>query len=183
LPVRDARNRLILPRIEAFAAFQSLTAETELQRGGGSRDSDCLVEWSFVPPSIATGGKRPTARCTDGDPLCDLDSTAERCTFLLSLCFNVPDPLLRSCRTDEDVQQLVLRAPNEAAQSSVERANAASLRQSLPSFPIRDASVCGVPFTFVVPRSDGGKGIAEIQLRANTATRDDFDRFALICEP
>jgi hypothetical protein len=38
-----------------------------------------------------------------------------------------------------------------------------------------------VPFTFVVPRSAGRDGIAEIQLRANTATRDDYDRFALLC--
>jgi hypothetical protein len=182
LPVRDGRSGLIFPRLEAFAAFQALTQQPELQRGGGSRVSDCLLEWSFVPPAIATGGRRPTAICTDNDPSCDADTTAQQCTFLLSLCFNVPDPLLQSCRTDEHIMGLAVRAPSETAQGSVERANAASLRQSLPSFPIRGPSVCGVPFTFVVPRPTGRDGIAEIQLRASTATRDDYDRFALICE-
>ena len=182
LPVRDARNGLIFPRIDSFAAFQAVTRQPELQSGGGSRDSDCLLEWSFIPPEIAAGGKRPTARCVDGDPVCDLDSLAQQCTFYLSLCFNFPDPLLRSCRVDEDIERLVVRAPSQTAESGIERTNAASLQQSLPSFPIRDASVCGVPFTFVVPRTAGGDGIAEIQLRANTATRYDYDRFALICE-
>lgn len=182
LPVRDARNGLVFPRVDAFASFQSLTRQPELQAGGGSRDSDCLMEWGFIPNEIAAGGKRPTARCTDNDPACDGDGIAQQCTFVLALCFNVPDPLLRSCRTDQDIERLVVRTPSEAAEDGVERANAASLRRSLPSFPVRDASVCGVPFTFVVPRSSGSDGIAEIQLRANTATRDDYDRFALICE-
>jgi subtilisin family serine protease len=181
LSVRDARNGLIFPRIDAFAAFQSLTQQPELQSGGGSRESDCLLEWSFIPPAIAAGGKRPTARCVDNDLACDADSAARQCTFLLSLCFNVPDPLMRDCRIDEDIVRLAVRAPSSTADDGVERANAASLRQSLPSFPIRSSSVCGVPFTFVVPRSAGRDGIAEIQLRANTATRDDYDRFALLC--
>lgn len=182
LPVRDARNGLIFPRVDAFAAFQSLTRQPELQAGGGSRDSDCLLEWGFIPAAIAAGGKRPVARCTDNDPACDADGVAQQCTFVLALCFNVPDPLLRSCRVDEDVVRLALRAPSMTAEDGIERANAASLQQSLPSFPVRSSSVCGIPFTFVVPRTAGQDGIAEIQLRANTATRDDYDRFALICE-
>jgi hypothetical protein len=180
-PVRDTRNSLILPRIDSFAAFQSLTQAPELQAGGGSRDSDCLLEWSFIPAAIATGGRRPTARCADGTPGCDFDSIAQQCTFYFALCFNVPDPQLRSCRIDEDIVRLVARTPSATAEGSVERANAESLQQSLPSFPLRDSSVCGVPFTFVVPRSTGRDGIAEVQLHANTATRDDYDRFALIC--
>jgi hypothetical protein len=182
LPVRDARNGLVFPRIDSFAAFQSLTRQPELLSGGGSRDSDCLLEWSFGFPAIATGGKRPVVRCVDNDPACDRDSTAQRCTFETFLCFNVPDPLRRGCRIDESIVRLVARAPSDTAEDSVERANAAALRQSLPSFPIRDSSVCGVPFSFVVPRSAGRDGIAEIQLRASTATRDDYDRFAVICE-
>jgi subtilisin family serine protease len=178
LPVTDARNGVTVPRIDAIAAFRALVRTTELTRGGGSRRTDCLLEWNFVPAEAVAGDTRPLARCRDGDPLCDADFETGRCTFLLSLCFNVPDPLLQDCDIGEILHSLRIETPRaNAPAGTVEAENRRHLEHALPQLPIEGSSVCSVPFPFVVPR-----GPAYLSMLASTDTRTDYDRVRLLCE-
>lgn len=181
VPIFDPRNGLTFPRIDALAAMNAITTKGELQRGGGSRGTDCLLEWNFVPPDVAQRGGR-SGYCTDGDPLCDSDVASGQCTFFLSLCFNVPDPALGQCAVDEPISRLQVAAPSLAAPTgSIEQENAEVLHHALPSFPIEAPGVCSPAFPVVVPRTGGADGRVDLRLTAHTATRADYDRFSLRC--
>jgi Subtilase family len=183
VPIID-RDGLSTPRVDALAAYRQVMAERELVRGGGAQDTDCLLEWSFVPADTAGGDARPVARCHDGDPVCDFDDQSGQCTFLLSLCFNNSDPLLQRCAVDEPIVALDVRMPRPTAPpGSVERTNYDNLSTSLPALPIADSNVCGVSFPFVVPRPGNRSGAAIAQVGVRTATRSDPDRLSFICEP
>ncbi len=182
-PIADSRTGRVTPRVDALAALNAAAQGSELLAGGGSRSSDCVLEWNFIPPDIAHGGGLPSARCSDNDPACDGDEIDGQCTFALSLCFNAPDPLLPRCNTAESVQALTIHSPDpDAPRGSLERLNADNLRQALPALPVATASVCSVPFAFVVERSGFGPGLGLMRLTARTATRTDYDRVALVCE-
>jgi hypothetical protein len=182
VPVLDPRNGVTTPRVDTLAALNAAVASGELQPGGGSRTSDCLLEWNFVPPDVVRAGARPIAACVDGDPLCDSDSVEGQCTFLLSLCFNMPDSLLPECEVREPLLSYELSLPRPSApEGSVERSNAETILRSLPSFPIEAPSVCSPAFPIVVPRPGAAAGLARIALRVNTATRSDHDQFRLHC--
>lgn len=101
VPVRDVRNNKVTPRVSVLAGLIALEKETPMLRGGGSEDSDCLLEWNFLPADIAHDFPRNVAACTDGDGSCDADRVEGRCTFRFSLCFNMPDPRLPRCPTTE----------------------------------------------------------------------------------
>jgi len=101
VPIRDPRNDKVTPRVDALAALNALDDHAEMLRGGGSEQTDCLLEWNFLPPSIARDYPRAVATCVDGDPSCDADSETGRCTFRLSLCFNMPDLRLPACEPEE----------------------------------------------------------------------------------
>jgi hypothetical protein len=183
LPVFDARSGVITPRVDALGALNAAVAAGELQPGGGSRASDCLLEWNFVPAEAVRPGARPTALCVDDDPLCDADAVPGQCTFLLSLCFNVPDPLLGQCDVRETLVSSELSSPRgDAPAGSIERQNAENIAFSLPSFPITTSSVCSPVFPLVVPRpAEGAAGAGAVALGVATASRRDQDRFTLRC--
>ena len=182
VPIRDDRNGLVVPRVDAFAALHAVTAARELFAGGGSRGSDCLIEWKFAPHTVRRLASRPTVVCSDNDPLCDADTVLGQCTFRLSLCFNVPDPLLRGCAVDEPVLSYTLASPRtDAPLGTAEWLNAFTLTQALPAFPIQGSGGCTAPFSFVVSRPDSEAG-NHIRMIAQTPTRRDYDRIALICE-
>jgi len=101
VPIRDVRNDKVTPRVAALPALVALDEFAEMLRGGGGESSDCLLEWNFIPPSIASAYPRPTAVCSDGDWSCDADQDDGQCTFEVSLCFNMPDPRLPECSPDE----------------------------------------------------------------------------------
>ena len=184
VPITDPRNGLAVPRIDAMAAMQVIFRQGETLRGGGSRGSDCLLQWQFLPPDIARDGPRPLAVCADNDPSCDADGVEGQCTFLLSLCFNLRDPRLPDCRVDEPLVSYDLTwPPRSAPEGSIERVNVDNLRQALPAFPLQGSNVCSVAFPFVVPRGPGADrhGVGAIRFAVETATRRDFDRVALMC--
>lgn len=181
IPVRDARNGRTYPRIDARAAFGEITRVLEIDPGGGSGSSDCLLGWNFFPPDIVRRSRRPVATCVDGDPVCDGDSAIGRCTFLLSLCFNVRDPLLPLCATSQPIAAFDVVEPSlQSAPGSVERANAAAILAALPPFPLAASDRCTDLIPIVVPRV-GSRGHAALRLGARTATRDDPDVFYLRC--
>ncbi len=183
VPVFDARSGRTTPRVDALAALNAVSENVEVARGGGSRASDCMLEWNFIPPNIVRQGRRPLAVCTDNDPACDADTQIGHCTFLLSLCFNIPDPLLPQCAIDEPLTSFHLFSPRSgAAPGSVERSNADSLSASLPLFPLQASSTCTEAFPLVVERRGGGSGLADVRLGVTSPTRRDDDRFSLLCE-
>lgn len=177
-----ARHR---PRIDAFAALRGAMRAPELVRGGGSRATDCLLELSVIPPEAVSTSAHALATCVDNDPLCDLDDEPGRCTFAVSVCANMRDPLLRQCRTDEPLEQFAILAPPvDAPSGSVDRVNVDNLAFALPDFPFVGANVCSeaVPFVVERPRADA-PGTGEIRMRLSTATRPDYDRVRFRCEP
>ncbi len=183
--VDDARGGRVIPRLDAFAAFVAAQRAPELIRGGGGRGADCLLELSVVPADAVRSGARAIAACVDDDPRCDGDRIPGQCTFTVSMCSNVRDPLLRACRTDEPLTGFAIFAPDiDAPAGSLDRANADALAFALPDFPFGGENVCSIAVPFVVarPRSDR-PGAAEIRMRVSTATRGDYDRVRLRCDP
>ncbi len=182
--VTDQRNNLAFPRIDAVTAFNAVSHRTEFLLGGGATDTDCLLRWNFLPPSIARDGARPFAACSDNDPSCDQDTIEGQCTFALDLCFRSPDPRLPRCSVGEPLLGYELTWPRSDGPGNAP-ANAESIIQALPAFPVTSTEVCTVPFPYVVTRPPGatGRGIDAIRLAVRTATRRDYDRVSLICNP
>ena len=180
--VDDGARRV--PRVDAFAALRGAMRAPELVRGGGSRATDCLLEFSIIPPEAVSASARAEATCVDNDPLCDLDDELGRCTFAVSVCANMRDPLLRQCRTDEPLEGFAILAPPvDAPAGSVDRVNVDRLAFALPDFPFAGANACSeaVPFVVERPRADA-PGSGEIRMRLSTATRPDYDRVRFRCE-
>jgi hypothetical protein len=183
VPIADTGRHT--PRIDAFAALRDAMRAPELVRGGGSRATDCLLELNIIPPEAVTQSAHPVARCTDNDPLCDNDDTLGRCTFGVSVCVNMPDPLLRQCSTDEDLVDFAILAPRvNAPKGSIDRLNVDNLAFALPDFPFTGVNVCSLTVPFVVERTRAdAPGIGEIRMRLSTATRPDYDRIRFVCDP
>lgn len=180
-PVFDPRNGRIHPSLDARAAFAQVTRTLEIDPGGGSGAVDCLLAWNAWPPDIVHRSRNPVATCRDGDPVCDADGIAGQCTFRLSLCFNLREPLLPFCSTDEPITRIEVRSPSpSAAPGSHERLNAENLAAALPGLPINGKDLCTAPIPIVVPRS-GATGTTSLRIAAHTATRRDADRFHLRC--
>lgn len=184
-PVHDPRSGRISPRVDAFAALRAGLRGAELERGGGSGRTDCLLEWSVIPPAIVARHIWPTARCRDGDPLCDADREPGRCTFLLAPCFNMQDPALPQCVPAEPLEHFTITSPPiDAPSGSIERTNVDVLAASLPAFPFAGSSTCTAPVPFVVVRrSAAGLGRAHIRMAVATDTRRDYDHLVLECLP
>ncbi len=183
VPITDSGRQT--PRIDAFAALRGAMRAPELVRGGGSRATDCLLEFSIFPPEAVSASAGAVVRCTDNDPQCDSDDTLGRCTFGVAVCANMRDPLLRQCATDEPlVDFAILAPPVNAPRGSVDRANVDNLAFVLPDFPFTGTNVCSLQVPFVVerPRADA-PGIGEIRMRLSTATRPDYDRIRFRCDP
>jgi hypothetical protein len=243
VPIRDVRNDKVTPRVAALAALTELDNSAEMLLGGGSEETDCLLEWNFIPPSIARDFPRAVAVCTDGDPSCDTDGEEGRCTFELSLCFNMTDPRLPRCEPNERlssyeatvtsalvcagdcdgngvvfVDELInavgialgaqplstCPAADADGNGLVEASdlvkivgngldgchamkdlNAYVLEDLLPSFPIVGTRICSVPIPIVVmrPPGVGARGLGAVRMSVRSATRRDYDRIVLICEP
>ncbi|MEO8602687.1 MAG: S8 family serine peptidase [bacterium] len=185
VPITDPSRLPVAPRIDAFAALRGAMRAPELVRGGGGRTTDCLLELSIIPPEAVRGGASPIVGCRDNDPLCDGDRILGRCTFEVSVCANVRDPLLRACRTDEALESFAFFAPRvDAPAGTIERQNADQLAFALPDFPFPGESTCSLSVPFVVERLRSDRpGVADIRMRVNTATRSDYDRVRFRCDP
>lgn len=177
-PVFDPRNGRTVPRIDARAAFAEITRVLEIDPAGGSGGADCLLAWNLRPPDIVHRSRHPVARCRDGDAVCDGDTVNGQCTFGLSLCFNVRDPLLPFCAIGEPILEVELLSPSRSAPAgSIERINADNLWERLPPLPLAAADACTSPIPIVVPRG----GATMLRVAARTATRRDSDRFHFHC--
>jgi cysteine-rich repeat protein len=150
--------------------------------GGGSKATDCIVEFDVVAPgsSLASNGfPNATRTCTDGDPACDLDGAVNgSCTFAVSACVNVTDPRLIDktgtvmCAAS-DVASVSVNNPKPDNADAVKAAAGTALRnlftglaastiggghQEVVSYspPVATADRCSSAAQVVVPR-DGKK--------------------------
>ncbi len=152
VPILDARNGFTFPRLNALGAMNAVLDVTGPLLGGGSGQRDCLVEFDVTPSTAMVRQPINGAACHDNDPICDTDQTPGRCTFSMSLCFNVPDRRLPSCATSAPIVAYQ-RAPSRAA-DALDLANAAALDGVLPALPIVEANRCTERFSFVVPAGE-----------------------------
>ncbi|MBI4519158.1 MAG: S8 family serine peptidase [Deltaproteobacteria bacterium] len=182
VPVLDVRNGWWFARLDALAAYQALQFSGTLVRGGGSRLTDCLVEWQFAPRAMVRMRSRPLALCRDGDPGCDRDTSAGQCTFELALCFNVPDGRIPFCRTNDPITRLTLFVPAATPPDPIDAGNAAALADVLPATPLADQKACSKPIRLTVPVGASGRGVRSVRLTAESLGRRDSDRAHLICD-
>ena len=107
--------------------------------GGGSKATDCLVE--FVSAGPVTLNRTRTAvlgvlTCRDGDPACDLDGAADgRCTFGLAVCVGNHDPRLSGCEAG-DVEAMEVMTPAADRGKTADRLNASALEDMLGTFGV-----------------------------------------------
>jgi hypothetical protein len=85
--------------------------------GGGSRKSDCLVEFNTPGPITYTKNLRRVKnvlRCSDGDPRCDRDGTVDgTCTFGVNVCVANEDPRFPRC-AQSPVRSFEVRRPRHS---------------------------------------------------------------------
>src|SRR4029079_12476159 len=99
------RALLLLGAILAGPALAACPGECPIP-GGGSRRTDCLVEFDGVEPARSGG---TAVRCTDGDPACDTDGVANgTCRFRGAACVHNADPRLPKC-TPSDLASFTVR--------------------------------------------------------------------------
>jgi len=168
--------------------------------GGGSKRTDCLVEFlPSAPPSLNRAGTKmkPLIRCSDGDPACDLDGSRDgTCTFGVSMCFGNGDPRLPACSPDP-VGSAEVQRPSPRKGDG----NALRLEQALASLGLEvrrggqvvapqlaalGRDVCG-PMTRLMVRAPSAAKPRPVRLKfqlRGTAIdgRSDVDHFVLSCE-
>jgi len=178
VPLLDMRDGLTFPRLNALGAMNAVLDVTHPLLGGGSRERDCLVEWN-VPPAMTTVRKPISgAVCHDNDPTCDADQTTGSCTFLLSVCFNVPDLRLPECAIGAPIVAYQRATPRGA--DAIDALNAAALDAVLPALPVAEVNRCTGQFSFVVPAGEA----RWIRLGVGAADgRRDYDQLRFTCVP
>lgn len=175
VPGREAPQSF--QRLDILAATNEVWRQTQPVLGGGHREADCLVSWSFSAPSATSQRPIAGATCRDGDAGCDTDPVPGTCGFDLQICFNRADGRLPECGTGSAIGSYILGQPNDDG-DGVDVANAASLRNVLPPAPI-GADVCTGSARLRVP-----VGTKIVHLRAqSTDDRVDTDRLRLTCLP
>ena len=111
----------------------TLTGGFQLPRvpGGGTRATDCRGEFQVANPTNTPfldgkGFPNRIQACTDGDPACDADRTADgTCTFRVSICFDQTDANLPDC-TAGGLQRLRGEEAGPAGQGSGRRGERAA---------------------------------------------------------
>lgn len=178
VPILDARNGLTFPRLNALGAMNAVLDVTGPLLGGGSGQRDCLVEFDVTPSEAMVRQPICGAVCHDNDPACDADQAPGRCTFSMSLCFNVPDRRLPSCATSAPIVAY-RQAPSRAA-DTLDLANAAALNSVLPPLPVAEANRCTERFSFVVPAGEARWMRFGVEAADG---RKDSDRLRFRCTP
>lgn len=157
--------------------------------GGGNPSTDCISEVAVMNPTNTPFLDRrdlvnKNQICTDGDPACDADLTADgRCTFRVAICFNQTDPSLPSC-TPTDVLEYRLNAPKPLVANPDNAANGQALAASLVAlgsiqggtkqnefdFAGLNTPACTALTGFVVPLRPSGVGRKAIRGRIETTS-------------
>ncbi len=173
--------------------------------GGGSRRTDCLVEFLTTGPvTLNRAGTRlkQMVRCADGDPRCDLDHARDgRCTFGVAVCFGNTDPRFPRCSPDRVFGIEIVRPQMSRGATADDAANLGGLEEALGvlGLEIRRrgavvqsyAAAAGTnqcsPLVRLVtraPAAAGGKSVRQKFMFRSTSMfgRSDRDRFTTVCE-
>jgi hypothetical protein len=153
--------------------------------GQGAAMTECLAELDGATLNDPASNPR-SIRCTDGDPACDADATANgACHFQLLPCLANVDPRFPECSTPDVTVYEVKNKPESSPKYDPEMgALQAAAADVLPA----TSPVCGDSQTITVPlkarKTSFGKGKKTIRILArNSAGLVDRDRLRLLCEP
>lgn len=170
----------------------------------------CAVEWTVANASNERyrdrkGFKNRKQTCTDGDPACDYDGTADgQCTFRMSLCLNNDDSRFSYCAPG-DIASFELKKPRPDSARPWEAAAAVVVLDAVRSLApggvttggrhqnlltldpaVTEPDHCSAAFDLLVPlRSPTRKGRLNLRSKAGGAAyhKPDNDRLALTCLP
>ena len=192
--------------------------EADLVPGKGSPKTDCIAEIAVNNPSNSPALDKKGAvnfkqLCTDGDPTCDVDGTADGvCTLQMGLCFNVDDPRLEKggvvqC-APSNVRTVELKKPRPDSSRPHEATSAVNLRGALTALEVstvsgkHDALVtyspaitnpgeCSELVQVLIPlKAPGRKGKSSFKIRTTTGipmgeTKGvrDSDKLKVTCLP
>jgi hypothetical protein len=156
--------------------------------------SDCKVEWvvdnpTNVPRYDKHGAISGVQICRDGDPACDFDAVAGRCTFHVRVCANNTDR--PACTPGPRLRSWELRAPSAA--KALKRPELAAVRSAFngilgaiigPTTLDVCSQTLAVPIQ-VKPSGAGAKpGSLILKSYATLFTGEkDGDKLRLICLP
>ena len=134
--------------------------------GGGPAATDCFVQWQ--------GASGPRLSCTDGDPSCDGDGTADgTCTFPLAGCLNVASAGCTPAAL-ESTPVVKGRAPAGAALTAA----LSTLDLASPG-----CSTPGVTVAVVRTPTRLKPGVAKLVVSAVAGGKKDVDKLTLTCRP
>ncbi len=177
--------------------------------GGGTKKSDCSMEWIVTPMPTLTRGGVPKNRsiCYEGDRLCDVDADLgnHRCAFSPKLCLNNADPRQTGC-VPSDVATFEVKAPKSTSADTNDVANLGALeglagpggfgltvqRKKTPiaaGTANATPNACASPVALVAPLhvSTGGalkKHTTSIKIAGTTSSgTTDTDTLKLECRP
>jgi|GEM_PF-1090564 len=178
--------------------------------GGGTKATDCFVEWAATPVPKRGRNGLPTTKivCYEGDPRCDADPDLgnQQCSIRVRLCINNSDPRLPQCvATDVDTAEVKSPDPRRL-RDSADASNLNALEFHLgmgglgltvwrPSAPVFFGAVntqpnaCSPLFTLDVPlrQGSGGKLFSRtktFRIKVTTSTgRVDRDVLKVQCRP
>jgi cysteine-rich repeat protein len=149
--------------------------------GGGKRQTDCFGEWSIetaTPALTKKGLPNPAQSCTDGDPSCDFDPAAGRCTFRVWQCVGAGDDRLGCAATPVGSVEVV-RPTTAQGGSSVAAREALVGALGAMAFPAGPGEVCSPRFDVTVP---AGRAKISFKTRVRAAGLPaDGDALKLSC--
>ncbi|HYB98372.1 MAG TPA: CehA/McbA family metallohydrolase [Candidatus Limnocylindrales bacterium] len=152
--------------------------------GGGSALTDCILELNGLGLDPDGNGKSVT--CTDGDPACDSDSSADGvCRVRVALCLNNDDPRLAECAPSDVSSVLVRNAPPTSARHD---AGLAALQADVDAIaPTEQARCTELETVAVAVKTSSSRikpGRRKIGVRASTSDgRIDSDKVRVTCLP
>jgi hypothetical protein len=164
-------RRVLLAAVLGFAIAPPAGA---LVAGGGSKKSDCYVEWQVTTPEQTANRGRVGVDCQDGDPACDVDGAMDgTCTIGVSVCVFQSEP---GCTP----QEVTAITPSKKT---------AALGLEPPPVPAT-AAACGPAAIVTLPLKQtrkGAKPSKKITLKMTATSsgkpRKDKDTLVLRCVP
>jgi len=151
--------------------------------GGGSKRTDCELQWSIDEGTVALDRKgKPTTKqpCRDGDPTCDFDPTPGRCRYHVWACLGGDAPAL-GCPASV-ITNVTLTKPNANAKATDAAARQVLLQKlgAVP-LPVGPGERCTGRMDLDVP-----VGRTKLSIRTKvtpSAGQSDRDALLLTCTP
>jgi photosystem II stability/assembly factor-like uncharacterized protein len=196
-----------------FSEFFLGLTSGDLVPGKGDPATDCMAEWGVRNPLNdpwldRKGLTNFKQECTDGDPTCDLDGSANGvCAVDVTVCLNVPDvrlvdpdTSLPAC-TPGSIGSWQLKKPFPDSIKPFEAPNAVALRDAVAALaantisgshqevvtfgaPLATAETCTAPVRVQVPlKAPGKKGKAVFKMQVRSGTTKDTDKIVVRCFP